>query len=209
LRKTIQQHPALNETFKAAADKQLRLTRKDLETAAPAPPTEADVHYCTGRMRAEKLRELAELNCVTIPANSREIETARQEGDLRENAGYHAAKDKQKMLMQQTLQLQQALSITRVITAQNVRTDAIGFGTTFEADNLASGKTESFTVLGRWEADPEKHILSYLAPMVQQFLGKKAGDEIVIKHPGGGETPYRILSISNALASGEWDVKEE
>ncbi len=207
LRRSIQTHPALNDPFKAAAERQLTLTRKDLETA-PAAPSEPDFHYCTAKMRSEKLKELTELNSVLIPANSKEIEEARQEGDLKENAGYHAAKDKQKMLMQQTLQLQQAITSSRIFNSSMVRTDAIGFGTSFEADNLKTSEKESYTVLGRWEADPERHILSYLAPLVQQFMGKKPGEEIVIKHPGGGETPYRVTSISSALASGEWDIEE-
>ena len=71
-----------------------------------------------------------------------------------------------------------------------------------------SGEKEAYTVLGRWEANAERKILSYLAPLVQQFLGKKIGEEVVIQHPGGGETPYRVTAISNALASGEWDVEE-
>lgn len=212
LRKNISSHKALNETLKSGANKQLLLTRKDLDTATgatAAASAEADFHYCTAKARAEKMREMTELNSVIIPANSKEIEEARQEGDLRENAGYHAAKDKQKMLMQQTLQLQEALSSSRIMTSQNIRTDVIGFGVKFSADNQKTGTQEEYTILGRWEADADKHILSYLAPMVQQFLGKKVGEEVLIKHPGGGETPYRVLSIENALASGEWDVADD
>ncbi len=210
LRKSLQHHKGLSDTIKAAADKQLLLTRKDLDTAPPLSATpDSEQMLCTEKMRSIKLKELAELNTVIIPANSREIEEARQEGDLKENAGYHAAKDKQKMLMQQTLQLQEALSNVRVITAAMVNADAIAFGTAFEADNIKSGQVERFTILGRWEAVPEQNILSCLAPMVKQFLGKKVGEEITIKHPGGGETPYRIRAITNALATGEWDVKVE
>ncbi len=208
LRRSIKTHSALNEAFKSTADRQLVLTRKDLE-AAPVAEVAADFHYCTARARLEKLRELQQLNGVEIPANSREIEEARQEGDLRENAGYHAAKDKQKMLMQKSLQLQQALATARVFNAASVRTDTIGFGVRFEAEKLNNGERETYTVLGRWEADPDRHILSYQAPLVQQFLGKKAGDEILVKHPGGGETAYRVLSLSNALESGEWETAEE
>ena len=60
-------------------------------------------------------------------------------------------------------------------------------------------------MLGRWEADAERQILSLQAPLAQQFMGHKPGDEILIEHPGGGSTPYQILEITNALESGDWN----
>ena len=110
--------------------------------------------------------------------------------------------------MQKALQLREAMSVAREMEASMISTHVIGFGTTFEAENCESGVRESYTVLGPWETEPDRNILSIHAPFAQQFLDHKVGDEQEISHPGGGSTIYRILSISNALATGEWDVPE-
>lgn len=208
LRQTIQKSDALNSTFKSGAARQLVLTRKDLDLGAAAEarrPAEADVHFCTAKARRQKMAEMRELQNVKIPANSRAIEEARQEGDLRENAGYHAAKDEQKIMMQQVLALQEALASTRVMRADMVRDETIMFGTRFTAENKNTGATETYTLLGKWEADAANNIISIQAPFAQQFLGKTAGDEFEVTLPVGGSVPYRVISVENALASGEWD----
>lgn len=220
LRRMVQSHAALPEAYRAAAERQLVLTRRELledkggaaAAASPglAPSTQADaIHHCTPRAREQKLNELNELNTVKIPANSREIEKARSEGDLKENAGYIYAKEQQKLLMQQSLQLQQALQTARVFDRSKVTTDTISFGTAFEATNLKKGTVEKYTVLGRFETDPDKNIVSYQSPFMSQFIGKRTGEEFTVKHPDGGETPYRIEAITDALAGGEWDSQEE
>src|SRR5690606_34928033 len=91
LRRSVQGHSALSEAYRAAAERQLVLTRRELldekggaaAAAAPgsAPVTSSDaIHHCTPRAREQKLNELNELNTVKIPENSREIEKARSEG---------------------------------------------------------------------------------------------------------------------------------
>lgn len=206
LRQAVRTNRALNETFKSQAQRQLLLTRKDLDTEEPAPAEEANpVNFTTARSRAEKIRELDELKMVKIPANRKAIQEAREEGDLRENAGYHAARDEQKILMQHVMQLQEGLAAAQVVEAADVSTDRVAFGTAFEARNLDSGQTERYTVLGRWEANPERNILSILAPFTSQFLGRAVGDELTVQRPDGNSTRYRITAIINALASGEWD----
>lgn len=224
LRRTVSVHPAFNDTYRAAAEKAIMLTRRDLmeaqEKKAEAakgganagplggPSGDSDLHYCTVRAREDKLAELNELMTVRIPENSREIEKARAEGDLKENAGYIYAKEQQKLLMQQSLQLQQALQTARIMEASKVSTAAVGFGTRFEALNLKENKTETYTVLGRFEVDPDRNIISYQAPFMQQFIGLKPGDEVKVRHTDGSETPYRVEKIENALAGGEWDSVE-
>jgi transcription elongation factor GreA len=211
LRTTIAKCDALNSTFKGGAARQLVLTRKDLDHPAAGEPrraAEADFHICTPRARHEKMLELREITSVKIPANSRAIEEARQEGDLRENAGYHAAKDEQKIMMQQMLTLQEALGAARVMHKEMIKTGSIMFGTRFTAENKNTGATESYTLLGKWEADHTRNVLSIQAPFAQQFLGKEIGDEFEVNLPVGGSVPYRVISIENALASGEWDEEE-
>lgn len=198
----------LSDLFKRDARKQILLTRKELEETlgGDAAATASSFDYCTERARSEKLLELSELRAVKIPANSKAILEAREEGDLKENAGYHAAKDEQKILMQRALQLQEALSATHVMATDEVNTESVSFGTRFEAEDLDTGAKETYTVLGRWEADPERNVLSILAPLCQQFLGKKVGDELTLERPDGTSSNYRVLSVANALESGQWDL---
>lgn len=225
LRRSLAGHPALNEQYRAAAERQLVLTRRELleldiakaEAARAASSTavaggpaggDGDLHYTTARAREEKLHELNDLMTVKIPENAREIEKARAEGDLKENAGYIYAKEQQKLLMQQSLQLQQALQTARVFDKSKVSTQSIGFGVRFEAQNEKSGKVEQYTVLGRFEVDPDRNIISYQAPFMQQFIGKKVGERVLVRHTDGSETPYVVKTIEDALASGEWDSQE-
>ena len=155
-----------------------------------------------------KFRELNELNNVKIPENSKEIEKARSEGDLKENAGYQYAKEQQKLLVNQSMQLQQALHSARLFDPSKVTTNAVNFGVRFVAENTKKGSQETYTVLGQFETDPDRNIISYQSPFMSQFIGKKVGEEVVIRHPDGSETPYKIVKIEDALASGEWDAPE-
>ncbi len=215
-RRTLQTHPGLPGAYKYAAERQVVLTRRELEEEQAAPSAGATsaavadegggLHYCTPKAREFKFRELEELNTVKIPENSQEIEKARSEGDLKENAGYIYAKEQQKLLMQASLQLQQQLQTARVFEPSKVITSAINFGVSFEAENLKKNVTETYTVLGLFETDPDKNIISYQSPFMSQFIGKKAGEEVIIRHPDGSQTPYKVLSISDALAGGEWDA---
>lgn len=220
-RRSLQSHTALADAYKYAAERQVVLTRRELEdeqaapsadgTAAPAPAAQEEgaLHYCTPLARELKFRELDDLNNVKIPENSREIEKARSEGDLKENAGYIYAKEQQKLLMQQSLQLQQQLQSARIFDPASVTTATINFGVAFEAENLKKDRTETYTVLGQFETDPDKNVISYQSPFMRQFIGKKVGEEVVIRHPDGSETPYRIKAITDALASGQWDAPTE
>lgn len=212
LRRLIDKSEALHAGFRTAALRQLLLTRKDLDdtgefTSTTPGAEEEEILFCTALAREEKLAELSELTLVKIPKNTRELDEARQEGDLKENAGYHAAKDTAKILQQKKVGLSMMLAQTVVVEAETIRTEAIGFGSTIEIENMREKKTERFTILGRWEADPEHNVLSIHAPLAEQLIGHVPGDEFEVTHPGGGSTPYRVISIKNALASGQWAAR--
>jgi transcription elongation GreA/GreB family factor len=217
LRRHLQNHHALSDSYRSSAERQVVLTRRELLEEQAAPPAAGQaptenptdgLHKCTARAREEKFRELDELNSVKIPNNTREIEKARSEGDLKENAGYIYAKEQQKLLMQASLQLQQFLQTARIFDKTKVNTATVGFGTSFEALNLKRNATENYTVLGKFETDPDSNIISYQSPFMQQFIGLAEGAEVTIKHPDGGATPYRIVKITNALSGTEWDAPE-
>lgn len=181
------------------------------EPALTAPPqapglTDDIIHYCTSQARDRKVLELQKLRQETIPENTRLMEEARQEGDLRENAAYHAAKERHKFLGNLSAQLQTQIQNASVFEAGMVNTDVIGFGVRFTVHNETTDAEETYTVLGRWEADTDRHILNYQAPFVQQFIGKGVGQTVaVLRADGSGEpTPYRVLLIENALLLPEW-----
>jgi transcription elongation factor GreA len=208
LRRAVQVHGALGEAYREGAGHQMVLTRPELHesaTVAQAASEDASVFYCTAWAKARAVRELHELNTVKIPANAKEIEVARAEGDLKENAGYHGAREKHVLLLQQAHDLQRLLGKTVVVQAENVKSDTIAFGNRFAATNLDAGTVEDFIVLGRWESEPGQRIFSYQAPFIQQFIGKKAGDTVDATQPDGAVVRYRIESIANAIAEGEWD----
>jgi transcription elongation factor GreA len=210
LRHKIQTNDSLPSTFKSGVERVILLTRRDLDEEVPsaagvAPAAASDELLCTAKMYQQKMAELRDLTSVRIPQNAQVIEEARKEGDLRENAGYQYAKEEQKMLMQQKVSLSDQLQSAVVVSADNVDGSRIGFGTSFRVKNLDSNQDEHYTVMGRWEADPERNILSLHAPLAQQFHGRSAGESLTIQRPGGGSTRYEVLSVENALKRGEWD----
>ncbi len=113
-----------------------------------------------------------------IPANSKEIAIARSYGDLRENHEYKAAKEMQKILMRRKEELESQLTRARGTDFSNAKTDAVNIGTIVQAMNLETNQSESFTILGAWDSDPEKGIISYLSPVGAALLNHKTGDEV-------------------------------
>jgi len=125
--------------------------------------------------RKNEYHELVEKK---IPANSKEIAIARSYGDLRENHEYKAAKEMQKLLMRRKAELETQLVRARGTDFSNPRTDIVSIGTVVRATDLATNQGEEFTVLGAWDSDPDKGLVSYLSPVAQSLLTRKVGDEV-------------------------------
>jgi transcription elongation GreA/GreB family factor len=113
-----------------------------------------------------------------IPANSKEIAIARSYGDLRENHEYKAAKEMQKILMRRKEELESQLTRARGMDFANAKTDVAGPGTVVQVTDPASGQTETFTILGAWDSDPDKGVISYLTPIAQALINHRVGDEV-------------------------------
>ena len=122
--------------------------------------------------------EYHELVQKKIPANSKEIAIARSYGDLSENHEYKAAKEMQKLLMRRKTDLEAELVRARGTDFAGVRADVAGAGTVVHAMDLATHEPECFTILGAWDSEPEKNIVSYLSPVAQALIGHKVGDEV-------------------------------
>ena len=125
--------------------------------------------------RKHEYRELVEKR---IPANSKEIALARSYGDLRENHEYTAAKEMQKLLMGRKAELETQLVRARGTDFANPRTDVVSIGTVVRATDLATDQAEQFTILGAWDSEPDKGVVSYLSPVAQSLLNRKVGEEV-------------------------------
>jgi transcription elongation GreA/GreB family factor len=134
-----------------------------------------------------------------IPANSKEIAIARSYGDLRENHEYKAAKEMQKILMRQKSEHEAQIVRARGSDLSNPRTDVVSIGTQVRVTDLNSKASEQYVILGAWDSDPEKNVISYLAPVAQGLLNKKVGDEAELDTEGG-KRRCRIEAIEAAPA---------
>jgi transcription elongation GreA/GreB family factor len=129
-----------------------------------------------------------------IPANSKEIAIARSYGDLRENHEYKSAKEMQKLLMRRKSELEAQLVRARGTDFSNVKADAVSIGTEVEVTDLNANHAEKFTILGAWDSDPEKGVISYLTPVAQSMLNRKPGEEVDFDMDGVKKR-YRIDKI--------------
>ena len=143
----------------------------------------------------EKRRiEYTDLVQKKVPANSKEIAIARSYGDLRENHEYKAAKEMQKILMRRKVELEAQLVRARGTDFANAKSDAVGLGTKVKVTDLVSGSEETFSILGAWDSDPDKGVLSYLTPLAQALFNKKPGEEADFDMDGTKKR-YRIDMI--------------
>ena len=136
-----------------------------------------------------------------IPANSKEIAIARSYGDLKENHEFKAAKEMQKVLMARKGELEIDLTRARGTDFSDASVDKVSVGNKLEVTNLDSGKDEEFILLGAWDGDPEKSILSYLTPLGQAFLGKKPGEESEFEVDNNIRR-YRVNTIERFTVAG-------
>ena len=135
-----------------------------------------------------KLADLDEITKVKIPANSQAIEAARELGDLKENAEYQMAKDDQKVLLARQAELQADLMRAKATDFTEAPSDSVGVGTIVDLKDSNTGDKMKYTILGAWDSDPENNILSYLTPLAQKILGKKAGENVEIDIEGNEQS---------------------
>jgi transcription elongation factor GreA len=131
----------------------------------------------TVAMYEEKQRQLARIMDVEVPANSKEIAFALSLGDLRENAEYKAAKEKQEILNSTVAKLKDEIERAQLFDPATVNTGRVSFGTKVTLINRVNGKKEKYTILGPWESDPENRIISYLSPFGGTILNKTVGEQ--------------------------------
>jgi transcription elongation GreA/GreB family factor len=120
--------------------------------------------------------EYEELVKKKIPENTKEIQIARSYGDLSENFEYKAAKQMQAVLVRRRSELERDLQNARGTSFENPDTSRVSIGTIVTVRDKGSKKQETYTILGAWDGDPDRHIISYQTAIGQALLGKKAGE---------------------------------
>jgi transcription elongation factor GreA len=143
---------------------------------------------------AQKLRDdLARLK-EERPKISREIGIAREHGDLKENAEYHAAKDRQGMVEAQIKDIEDKLARAEIIDPSKLSGDRVRFGATVKVTNLDTDEETSYQIVGADEADINQGMISVSAPLARALIGKSIGDEVVVTLPAG-KRRYEIAEI--------------
>ncbi len=147
----------------------------------------------TPRGAAKAREELARLKAER-PKISRDIGTARDHGDISENAEYHAAKERQGMVEAQIKDLEDKLARSEVIDPARLSGDRIRFGATVSLSNVETQESATYQIVGADEANIDEGTISISAPLARALIGKEAGDEITVSLPAGKRT-YEVIEV--------------
>ncbi len=142
----------------------------------------------------EIIKEIKELEEVKLPQVIVRVETARQYGDLSENAEYHSAKEDQELTETRISDLKAILE-NATIVKQTSKTSAVGMGSHVTLQATAGKKKQvNYILVGEYEADPKSGKISTASPIGKALMGKKKGDKVEVKTPAGA-VEYEILEI--------------
>ena len=146
---------------------------------------------------AEALRdELNELKSVTRPKITAAIAEAREHGDLKENAEYHAAREQQSFCEGRIKEIEGKLTDAEVIDVTKIESSGrVIFGTTVTLYNLETEESVTYQIVGEDESDVAAGKISVVSPIARAIMGKHEGDEVVVKAPAG-DLEYEIESVA-------------
>lgn len=171
-----------------------KVVHPNLEDAADSKEVDESIIWTTGegyRKIQERIHHIATVETVE---NAKEIEIARSYGDLRENSEYKFAQEKRARLQSEMKLLSSQLSQARILSPDDIDETTIGVGTIVELVN-PKGKVYKYTILGPWDADPEKSILSFQSQLAKTMYGRKVNDTFDFK-----EESYTVKRIKSYLA---------
>jgi transcription elongation GreA/GreB family factor len=177
LAKVVKMYPELHQLILKSDDKKEKTTTL----------------YTSIRSYNDKKKAFRKLVQEDIPKNAREIEVARSYGDLRENAEYKAAKEKQRQLGIQAEELEAKLDVVVPTDFTEFGSDVAGIGTCVEME-YADGTREAYTILGFWDSDETRNIISIQTRMAQALAGSEAG-ELVDVPSAKGPVEVKLISV--------------
>ena len=140
------------------------------------------------------LEELKQLKNVERPAIIAAIATAREHGDLSENAEYHAAKEKQSFIEGRVREIEDKVSRAQVIDVKQLTGDNIKFGATVLIADEDTDEESTFQIVGVDESDVTVGLLSVTSPLARALIGKTEGDSVDVATPSGGKS-YEVVSV--------------
>lgn len=143
---------------------------------------------------AKKLKEELQRLKEERPKISRDIETAREHGDLKENAEYHAAKERQGMVEAQIKDIEAKLALSEIIDPTKLSGDRIKFGATVTLSNVDTGEELKYQIVGADEANIDQGTISISAPLARALIGKEPGDEVRVTMPAG-QRVFEVVEV--------------
>jgi transcription elongation factor GreA len=141
--------------------------------------------------------ELERLKKVELPQVVKDIGVAREHGDLSENAEYHAAKERQGLIVARISFLEQTLSRAEVIDPSKLSGSKVQFGARVRLSNVDTGEELNYQIVGPEEADIKQNRISVSSPLARGLIGREAGEEVKVQMPAGPRT-FEILEITYA-----------
>ncbi|GAB1264295.1 transcription elongation factor GreA [Aurantivibrio infirmus] len=142
-------------------------------------------------------KELDELKKVVRPRIVKAIAEAREHGDLKENAEYHAAREQQSFCEGRIQEIEGKLSFAQIIDVTNIpNTEKVIFGVTVDIVNVDTEESVTYQIVGDDEADVKANKISINSPIARGLIGKFVGDEVAIQTPAG-EVYYEIEKVQH------------
>jgi transcription elongation factor GreA len=143
---------------------------------------------------AAMMEEIKHLKSVERPRIIRAIEEARSHGDLSENAEYHAAKEQQGWTEARVAELEDKISRAEVIDISKLSGDTVKFGAKVTLVDEDTEDEAAYQIVGEFEADVKKGLISVSSPIARAIIGKRKGDSVEVATPGGGKS-YEIVKV--------------
>ncbi len=138
--------------------------------------------------------ELKNLKEVERPKNVRDIEEARAHGDLRENAEYHAAKEKQGFIEARLQQLEAMIALSEVIDPSKLSGTKVVFGATVRLTDPDTAEEVTYAIVGDCESDIKQGRIAISAPLARAMIGKEQGDTVTLR-TAKGSRDYEITQV--------------
>jgi transcription elongation factor GreA len=148
----------------------------------------------TAAGHAAMMDEIKHLKSVERPRIIRAIEEARSHGDLSENAEYHAAKEQQGWTEARVAELEDKISRAEVIDISKLSGDTVKFGAKVTLVDEDTEDEAVYQIVGEFEADVKKGMISVSSPIARAIIGKRTGDSVEVATPGGGKS-YEIVKV--------------